>query len=182
MSHIPAPALPRLSADEHRAEAARAAADEHESFERSDTDGFVSQWASNRMASFHRMSADLAERDGKAEHQALFNLDGTIASTHRAEGQYGSYWVLNDDAAERVGKRFITTSKANKGQRRYDANRAKGFTIGTVLVDSYTDMVGNGRGLGAALTVRTVVKPSVEALRKGDFQILTTDRGVGEDW
>lgn len=174
--------LPRLTADAHRAEAQAASAEERASFERCDTDGFVSQWANNRMASYHRMSADLAEAGGKAEHTALFHLDGTVASTHQAEGQYGPFWVLNDAAAERFGKRFVTLSKARNGERRYAANRAKGFTVGTILVDSYTDMVGNGRGLGAALTVRTVVKPSVEALRKGDYTIVTTDRGVGSDY
>jgi hypothetical protein len=178
---IKAPALPRLSETDHRAEAAACAAEEARSFRDSDTDGFVSQWASNRMASYHRMSADLAANGNIAEHAALFDLEGNVASTHRAEGQWGTYWVMNDAFVEAGGKRFLTLSKASKAARRNAANRAKGVTVGRIAVESRTDMVGSGRGLGAALTVRTIVVPNVTALRAGDFTIVATDDDT-MDW
>jgi len=64
----------------------------------------------------------------------LFLLDGTVASTHETHGQYGYSWVLNDTAAAALGRRFLSTSNARKGQRRYDADRSKGVTLGTIRV------------------------------------------------
>lgn len=170
------------TADEYRAEAAAHRAAEAESFARCDTDGFISQYVHTLNAREASVKARLAEQGGMEDFGALFHLDGTIASTHQADGEYGSYWVLNDEATARFGKRFVSLSRAKNGQRRYEANRAKGFTIGTIRVEAYTEMVGNGRGLGAIMTVRTVVKPNVEALKKGEFEVLVTDRGIGEDY
>ena len=110
-------------------------------------------------------------------------LDGTVASTHETHGQYGYSWVLNDTAAAALGRRFLSTSNARKGQRRYDADRSKGVTLGTIRVPGYVTMAGadGARGLGGALSVHVVTLPRVDALMAGEFTVLAPDIGPGSD-
>lgn len=147
------------------------------SFERCDTDGFLSQWASGITGQLNSLKADLARNFGLIEIDALFNLDGTVASTHNADGQYGEYWVLNDDAAERFGKRFFSPSKANSAAKRSAADRKKGFTIGTVRVAGYakTWAPAGARGLGGCTQVSVRTFPVVDELRVGNYEVLSTD-------
>lgn len=65
-------------ATEERRLAAEAESARQESYERSDTDGFVSQWASGLTAQKHRLQAELAESGGKTEASALFDTNGNI--------------------------------------------------------------------------------------------------------
>ena len=58
--------------------------------------------------------ADLAENGGTIIVTALFNLDGTIASTHHGYGQWGAYWVLNDAAAALYGLNKAIDEYANR--------------------------------------------------------------------
>lgn len=147
-----------------------------DSFDRCDTDGYLSQWAHGKVAEENEVKAKLAETGGLIDADALFLLDGTLASTHRAAGKYGSYWVLNDDAAAALGKRFLTLSDASKGARRYNANRAKGVTVGTIRVQGY---VGHG---GDMVSLHYFRAPVVADLRSGAFEVVTSDDGVGQDW
>jgi hypothetical protein len=170
----PTPAQLRAQADAHD----QAAAD---SFDRSDTDGFLSQWASNMTALKLRAEADLAEAGGMIETRALFNLDGTVASTHLHYGQYGAAWVLNDDAAARFGKRFFKDSHAQKASTRKKNNRARGFTIGMIRVKGRVEIAGSGTGLSGAASARVVTVPVIAELKAGNFEIVTADRDE-EDW
>jgi len=171
------------TAAQHIADATVSARAQAESFERSDTDGFLSQWASGLSAQESSAKAELAAAGGTIETQALFLLDGTVASTHEIHGQYGYSWVLNDIAAEALGRRFLSTSGARKGQRRYDADRAKGVTLGTIRVPGYVTMSGadGARGLGGCLSVHVVTLPRVDALMAGEFTVLVTDCGPTSD-
>lgn len=138
----------------------------YESFQRSDTDGFLSQNASEVMARVYEAQADLADNDGMIDIDAIF-MDGELASTHQAQGQWGWYWVLNDNAAEKFGKRFVTLSNANKAKTRKANNAKKGFTVGTIRVKGYADVAANGMG--------AVTLPVVECLKNGEFEIVGVD-------
>lgn len=139
----------------------------YDSFERSDTDGFLSQNASEVMARVYEAQANIADNGGMIEIQALFNLDGTVASTHNAQGQWGWYWVLNDEAAARFGKRFFSESNAMKAKTRNANNAKKGFSIGTIKVKGYADVSSNGMGAS--------VLPVVECLKNGEYEIVSAD-------
>ena len=148
-----------------------------DSFERCDTDGFMSQWASGISAQEADLKARLCDSDGMIEIEAAFLLDGRIASTHLFSGQYGLCWVMNDEAEKVVGKRFVGVSSAKKGQRRYDAERKKGIVTGTIRVKGYVTTVGAN-----ITSVRAVIKPVVECLKNGEYEIVSTDNGPGADW
>lgn len=150
----------------------QAAAD---SFDRCDTDGFLSQWAHTIGARKLRAEADLIDAGGKIETRALFNLDGTVASTHYGYGQYGPYWVLNDEAAARYGKRFFSPSKARTFAKRRENNRKKGFTIGTIRVAGRVVIAGSGTGLSGAANAYVTTEPIVAELRAGNYEIVETE-------
>lgn len=52
-----------------------------DSFERCDTDGFLSQWASDMTAREHQLEAEIASHGGCAVFDVLLRLDGTFASS-----------------------------------------------------------------------------------------------------
>lgn len=163
------------TADELRTQAAdqdRAAA---ESFERCDTDGFLSQWASGLSASLLRAKAELAEQDGLIDINALFTLDGQVASTHHGWGRYGEYWVLTDAAADQFGKRFFSPSKAKDPARAAATNRSKGFTVGSIRVRGHARILSGGTGLGGAASARATIVADIDALRAGDYTIVAKE-------
>ena len=147
-----------------------------ESWERSDTDGFMSQWASGVMADEYETCAVLAEDGGLTTTRALF-FAGTdkVASTHQGEGQWGTYWVLNDEAAAAHGKRFLSESKASTGEKQRAAMVKKGFTIGRVRVKGYVALRGK-------YTVSAGIFPDVDALRAGEYEVVETDLTPHEGW
>lgn len=171
--HVPTPA-------ELRAEAAEVDARIARSVEQSDTDGFLSQFASGLTAQKLRAEAALIEAGGTREVPALFNLDGTVASTHYGRGQFGPYWVLNDAATMRFGKRFVSPSRAQKAATRRRNLRGKGFTIGTIRVDARVEIVGSGTGLSGMASCYVAVVASIDALKAGDFEIISADSDYDE--
>jgi hypothetical protein len=69
----------RLTGDDHWRLAGRFEQERHESFERSDTDGFPSQWASGLTAQWHRLATEIADLGGRHEFPALFDGEGHLA-------------------------------------------------------------------------------------------------------
>jgi hypothetical protein len=134
-----------------------------------DADGFFSEGAhlsiaaARTMASRYEAAALFVEEGERLPMTALFNLDGTVASTHQGHGQYGEYWVLNDEAAERFGKRFFSPSQAHKNLA---ADRKRGFTYGTIMVPGYLD-----KG--------TQTQPDIARLRAGEFEVVNADDNEG---
>jgi hypothetical protein len=171
-----------MTAEDHRAAAAESARRRAESYDRCDTDGFVSQWASGLLDQEHQAWADLLDNGGKTRMRVLMNLDGTVASTHLGYGKYGAYWVLNDAAATRYGKRFFSESEAGSAARRRKTHAAKGFTFGTIEVDGYVTTSGSGTGLSGATSVRVVTLASVEALKADDYEVVVKDNYDADTW
>jgi len=75
----------------------------------------LSSWASSQMIDFDRLAIRLLENgaelgiDGPAaRREILVDAEtGRVVSKHRIYNQWGSSWLLNDDDAERFGRRFI---------------------------------------------------------------------------
>lgn len=70
-------------ATELRAEANAADKRAFDSFERCDTDGFLSQWASGITASRKRLEADLVDAGGVSQFRGLFDEDGRRVKAKR---------------------------------------------------------------------------------------------------
>lgn len=144
----------KLTADEYRAKARSYDQEAWDSFERSDTDGFLSQWASGITARECLMKADLAEQGWMAKFPALFDLDGNIVPAVFVAGNYGMSWRLLDPTCwEQCWERTIgwfTPSRAENDARRVANNAKKGYYVGTVKAPADAKIMGSGRGLAGA--------------------------------
>lgn len=91
-----------IKATELRQKAAESDRKAAESFERCDTDGFVSQWAHGISASKDRLQALIEEQGGTHEFRGLFNSDGERIKAKRVQGTdyFGkpeTKWIVLDD-------------------------------------------------------------------------------------
>lgn len=128
-----------------------------ESWERSDTDGFLSQAASDAMARLYHLNARIAADGGTAEFPAVFDLKGNLIQMHTREGQYGDYY-LNMNSAINGAPRFIRPSEARKGARRIAADEKKGFRVGTTRAVPGTKLYGKYTwSAGVYLPERTTI-------------------------
>ena len=115
-----------------REEAAAARQRSAESFARSDTDGYLSQWAADTMASKYDFCASIAEQGGRLSHPALFDLDGNAVPAKLIESRYGQAWMLLDEDGQSTGE-FVNPSKAQSGEKRAVALAKKGYRTGRVM-------------------------------------------------
>jgi hypothetical protein len=141
-----------LTADEYRQMAREARQRSTESWERSDTDGFLSQWASDVAARKYDLQAEIAENGGRTEFLALFDLDGNLVPAKYIETKFGWAWALlnpEDLTGRFVG--FFNESNARKESTRLANNRKKGFTVGRVLAPAKAD-IGERGGVYARRT------------------------------
>lgn len=163
-------------AAELRAEAAAHHAAALESFERCDTDGFLSQWASGLTGSVKMLQADIEDKGGVWEFQALFDLDGNLVAAREVRGTYGWAWGLIDPANPRG--RFLgwfNPSKARTPEKRRAANAKKGYYLGWVLAPAVAEIMGGGTGLSGAASCYAGVRRT-DGGYSADVTI--TDNGV----
>ena len=121
------------------------------SFERSDTDGFLSQWASGITARLYRAQADIADAGGVAEFPALFDTAGNLVAAKLIETKFGMAWGLlpSDDPRGRFTG-FFNPSKARTAAKRQAADARKGYQVGRVLAPAKAEVMGSGTGLAGA--------------------------------
>lgn len=115
--------------------AARCRKSSADSWERSDTDGFLSQWASDSTAREYDSKIAWAEAQGWGETNVLTDLEGNVVSTLCKQGNWGGdYWVLNDEQTARTGKRFLNEPKGKNWAIRAERLAAKGFRLARAIV------------------------------------------------
>lgn len=151
------------NADRLRAEAARHEADVDASRERSDTDGFVSQWASGMNAQLKRRQADLVEAGGVATFARceLRDLDDNPVAAKLINGRYGKCWALLDDSGSFTGD-FVSAHPA-----RESTMARKGYREAWVEFVAEAKVIhwGRGRGLSGATNVQVIVVPTDPSLK-----------------
>jgi hypothetical protein len=124
--------------------------DARESFERSDTDGFLSQWASGLTAERKRLQASIVENDGMAEIGCVVDADDRIVPARWIDTRFGGCFALFEDfdsANNKSGKiiEWISESKMERlGYRRALCLRpAKAEIVGTDAVNCRAVAVPN---------------------------------------
>jgi hypothetical protein len=102
-----------MSAEQHREKASLARKAEDESWERSDTDGCVSQWCSNLSAQKHMRQAEIIDAGGVAEFLGLYHEGRRVAArlvSRQCFNQpwaWESVWELNWAEEKIFGRRFV---------------------------------------------------------------------------
>jgi hypothetical protein len=140
-------------AERLREQAAQHERDAHESFDRCDTDGALSQWASGLNASKDRLQADITEAGGLWVFPALFDLDGNLAPAKAVYNQFGRGWLLLDEHDRPTG-RWFNESNARNDVTYVRNNAKKGFYVGLVRVPAYATLKGASITSVAAVAVR----------------------------
>lgn len=142
---------------DYRAEAAAHGEEAHDSFERSDTDGALSQWASGISARLASARADIAARGGKAKFPALFDLDGNLVPAKLVRTQYGTSFGLLSDPTDPSSPftGWVAPSSAQSDAARRRNMAKKGYYVGTILAPAAATTAApeGARGLGGALSV-----------------------------
>lgn len=164
---------PEKPGDVHRKAAADYAKREQESWERSDTDGFVSQWALQSLRREELMKADLADRGGVDTFPILVDKEtGEVVPSRLMETRYGMAWAVFDTAEDANShsstvQKWVSTSDkavAKKGYEvKYQQRPAKVVTT------------GRGRGLSGALSVSSIVIPDDGMLFDPDAPVVDTE-------
>lgn len=142
---------------EYREQAARHEQDAVDSFERSDTDGFVSQWASGVCAREDRLKAAVAENGGRWRFPALFTLDGELVAAKAVETRFGfAFGILESDDPRSRFVSWFNPSEARSSDRQWTNDGKKGYRVGYVLAPARVELKGSGTGLAGALSVSAV--------------------------
>lgn len=143
-------------AEECRAHAKECDQRAAESFERCDTDGFLTQYASRLSAELSRTRADIADQKGVWTFCGLYKGDTRIKAKI-VKTAYGRTWLIHEDSFDLVnGRRFIPlamggTSRIQKGL---------GLTERFEIAPAFAMITGEGYGLSGTAWV--------EIIRSGD--------------
>ncbi|MFE7461632.1 hypothetical protein ACWFMI_23725 [Nocardiopsis terrae] len=117
-----------------RAQAVAKRQEAYDSFQRCDTDGALSQWASGVEAERLRLEADIREAGGRWVFPALFDLDGALVPAKQIQTRHGMRWALLDpDHPEGRFIGWFGESQAATSRARKDSDAARGgYFVGLV--------------------------------------------------
>lgn len=131
-----------------RAEAQKCRQEAADSFERCDTDGFLSQWASGLSAQKKNLQANILENGGKASFWGLYTVDGQRVAAKMIDGQFGLVWLLREDSVARFGRKFVPVNCEGRSRVRK--------ALGLVELEEWAPARAciKGRGYGLSGTAR----------------------------
>jgi len=104
------------TAADYEAKAAKHLDDAQESFERCDTDGYLSQWAHGVMFEVNKKKAEITKNGGKATFAGLYDGDRRVVAK-LITTKFGVSWLLDDAEAERYGRKFVPVGGNSKVQK-----------------------------------------------------------------
>lgn len=140
--------------DAMRAKARQHERDARESFERSDTDGALSQWASGISARQCDLQARIDDNGGLHEFPALFTTDGEWVPAKIVDGRFGPCWMLLDADGNATGefapyrpKRATTLTK-------------RGYREGRAMRPAKADVGDRGAGLTSVYVYAKATTPA----------------------
>lgn len=134
-----------------------------DSFERCDTDGFLSQWASSLNSQLDRTNAEILEAGGVSEFDAVFDLQGNYQPAVLIDTRFGKAWSLTDSNGKFLNPPvFLPTRPA-----RASTIKKKGYTIGSVIRKAHAKLAGK-------VNVGVAIVPS-EGWTKEPLEVVSKD-------
>jgi hypothetical protein len=151
-----------------REAADRANRKSEESFQRSDTDGFLSQWALDIGARRDREQAKVLENGGCAQFRVLVNAEGVVIADRRHEFQNQfsfraeyKWRVADEHLACTNGRKWIPTGDKSRVQKQFGLREEMRWMPAKAVI------TGSGTGLSgcasAYVTVERVFEPQRRA-------------------
>lgn len=121
-----------------------------ESFERCDTDGFLSQWADGLTASLQGAQATILEQGGMDIFRGLYRRsDGARVRAKLIHTQYGTAWAFCDAAGKFTGK-FLNDAKNSPRSKLWK----EGYEVREELAPAWARLAGRGHGLSGSCWVQ----------------------------
>lgn len=159
MNTHPTPTAEQLAeAAALRARSRGESAKREESFDRCDTDGFLSQWAYGLNAQEYAAKADILEHGGCAQFLGLYR-DGVRVPAKIIETQFGARWMLCDAATGRTAGSFYPVGRMEDGKP-VNSKRAKlvkdGFEERLEWAPAVAKCIGVGTGLSGRAWIATL--------------------------
>lgn len=134
-------------AETYRKEAAAIRDRVQESFDRCDTDGFVSQWAGGLSAQLAETRARLVEAGRVSTFTGLYEGDRRVPAK-RLETRFGYSWLLRDDAdIAHFGRKWIPCGGNSRIQK------TLGLRECLETAPAWANLSGRGHGLGGTCWV-----------------------------
>jgi len=125
-----------------------------DSFQRSDTDGFISQYCSGLMGKLNRAKADIISNGGHDWFWVLTDEEGNIVADYDFCNQYGkNTWIVKDQYVKQIGRKFIPTGGNSRVQKRL------GLSEQRVEAQAWAALEGSGRGFGGLGSVYVLRYP-----------------------
>jgi hypothetical protein len=130
-----------------QAEAARLAAKREESFNRCDTDGFLTQYFDGVKSAVNQIGARIARDGGLAVHPGLYDVaTGERVPAVLVEGRFGPQWQLCDPATGRALPEWIADRRGPKA-----ALAKRGWVVLGEWAKSEAKLCGEGCGLSGSV-------------------------------
>lgn len=149
-----------MTAEQLRAAAKASRQSAEDSFQRCDTDGFLSQWASTLTAQLYEKQAEIVEAGGVAPFLALFDGEREVAAVaverkNPFSFQFETQWVVDsrDPVVRKAGTKFLPYGYGEGKGRKL---KALGLVEKMVPKPAKAKVVGRGRGLSGSAWVAVV--------------------------
>lgn len=120
----------------------------HDSFERSDTDGCLTQWACGITADLRRRQAQILRDGGKATFPGLFEGNRRVRA-RLIETRLGECWLLDDEEAARFGRKFLPEGFKSHIQKKLGLHQSLEWA------PAAANTASNGTGLSGNVWIET---------------------------
>ena len=148
--------MKKLTADEYRQLSRGQIQEREDSFDRCDTDGFLSQWASGINSNLNLRLAELAEAGWVSEFPGLFDIKTGervqakiiyVKDRFSYNGALKSLWAIIDPKTEKFTGVFLPEGENSRKQKKL------GFFQKKEIAPAYAKIDGVGRGLSGSVWI-----------------------------
>ena len=130
--------------------------EKEKSFERCDTDGFLSQWASGLSGQLESRLAEICDNGGLDEFRGLFDVNtGKRVPAVLIDGKYGMCWAICDEATGEFTGKFVKALDYDATPRQRANLAKKGYEERKEMVPAWARFEGRGTGLSGTCWVAT---------------------------
>lgn len=155
-----------MNANDHRNAAAQHRQDAADSWERSDTDGFLSQWASGINAQVHDRQAEIEEAGGVwvFGRLTLETLEGEATDARLVQTRYGAKWRLDSTDQWLPVQPARESTLAKHGYREREE-------LQTAPAKAISWAPEGARGLSGATSVQVIIIRTDRPKREGWYPV-----------